>query len=532
MRVRGARFLLCLLAVAAAVLIAVALAGSSAPPHAAGQPQPSLTPEAQITIPGGRSLAPGEDVTFVQPPPTPTPTPVPGRFISIFGAGRFSPVPMHVRNDSPVRVFLSLGAPDFTVTAFDDVLVQLQTSYPSGFPPGGPPGLSFCGADTARGNVVRCRAALGVMDTPHTLEVAITTAPEDTTSQSATLAPGETVHWVDPTGDGAPDRLAPALSVADNAGRPLDVNWDGATLTSSTAAAVALKARVQALALPVDQWPPETVCAEPAGTPNALNCALTGLPQVDIQIESVPLAPQTLPPLDYRDRFGAGQLTITPNGPDVAPGGESVDVALATAGGTLSGGGVVRPDYGGQFAVDFRLSDASSATFLYTGELKPLGETFAGRGLFLGLASPHLVGAWQVGDPDAAEVMVYELSISPAVLNGQIPPPPPGLPLPMLADTLTAFDIATHMLNAVDPPLVGSAGQALTFASVGAQPLVPGAPSWSFDWGDGEVTHDQPSQYAMHTYRAPGVYTIVALFTDASGVQTFGATQVRIAPAS
>src|SRR5579885_548216 len=128
------RLWLVLAVVTLAAFVATALCGTGGPPRVAGQPQPSLTPESQITIPGGRSLAPGEDVTFVQPPPSPTPTPIPGNGPIIFpsgGGGPFSPAALHVSNVSPGRVFVSLGAPDFTVTAFDDVLVQLTVSRPA-----------------------------------------------------------------------------------------------------------------------------------------------------------------------------------------------------------------------------------------------------------------------------------------------------------------------------------------------------------------------------------------------------------------
>src|SRR5579885_2573809 len=129
------RLWLVLAVVTLAAFVATALCGTGGPPRVAGQPQPSLTPESQITIPGGRSLAPGEDVTFVQtPPPTPAPVSTPGNGPIIFpsrGGGPFSPVALHVSNASPGRVFVSLGAPDFTVTAFDDVLVQLTVSRPA-----------------------------------------------------------------------------------------------------------------------------------------------------------------------------------------------------------------------------------------------------------------------------------------------------------------------------------------------------------------------------------------------------------------
>lgn len=534
MRVRGLRLLGWVAAVTAVGLAATALSTAGGPSRVAGQPQPSLTPESEITIPGGRSLAPGEDVTFVQPPPTPVPTPALGGQPLPIPRALFSPVPLHVSNASAGRVFVSLGAPDFTVTAFDDVLVQLQTSYPASFAPGGVPGLSFCGADDARGNVVRCRAQLAVMGPPQPLAVSITAAPEDTPVQAATLAPGDVVHWVYPAEDGPAERLAPALSVADSTNQPLSVSWDGATLTADTDAAVALTADLQAPGVPIDQWPPQSRCAEPPGAPNALSCDLSGYAQVVARIGSLPLAPRSLPPIAYSDRFGTGEMTITPSGSDVAPGGEAVTVTIAAGDRAIGGSGVLRPGGpGGQFALSFDANDESGAAYLFTGELKPYSQTFAARGYFLGLARPHLVGAWQAGDADAAQVPAYAVGMSYTTRSSDDPNFTfPGMMLPFLSDTLVGFDPLGSGPHQVEPPTVAVAGQTIGLQAITTAPLVGASYRYDFDFGDGSADTEGTRQTVPHVYAEPGVYTVIAVLTDESRVRVFGATQIAIGPAS
>ncbi|HLZ70279.1 MAG TPA: PKD domain-containing protein [Dehalococcoidia bacterium] len=529
MRSHRTRLLLCFATACAALIVALALAGGSGPPRAAGQPQPSLTPENQITIPGGRTLAPGEDVTFVPPPPAPLPTPAPGAPPI---RAHFSAVTVHVINGSPGRVFVSLGAPDFTVTAFEDALVQLQTSYPSEFVPGGVPGLGFCGADDARGNVVRCRARLATMFPSGALEVAVTTVPEDAAIQESALAPGDTVHWIYPAADGAAERLSPALSVANDAKQPLTAAWDGAKLTAATDADVALTAGLQAPGLPVDQWPPSSLCAEAPEAPNALSCDLSGYLQVDATIRSLPRAPRSVPQLAYRDRFGDGVLSITPVGPDVAPGGEAVNVTVDAGGRSFAGQGALRPGGpGGQFALSFSANDDAGAAYLFTGELKPFGDTFAARGSWLGLATPHTVGSWQAGDADAAQVSAFAVPIS---YTTRTPDDPnfsfPGMGLPFLSDELVGFDPPGSGAHPVAPPTIAVAGQTIGLQAITTAPLVGSRYTYDFDFGDGSVDTGDTRQTVPHVYQAAGVYTIVAVLTDESGVQAFGATRIRIAP--
>ncbi len=537
----GARRLWLVLAVGVmATLMVAALCSAGGPPRVAGQPQPSLTPESQVTIPGGRSLAPGEDVTFVQPPPAPTPTPVavssPGARPLPIPRARFSPVPLHVTNASPGRVFVSLGAPDFTVTAFDDVLVQLQVAYPGGFTPGGPPGLSFCGADDARGNVVRCRAMLGTMGPAGPLDVTVTSVAADTATQTATLSTGESVYWVRPWSADSGSDVAPALAVASTPRmQPVAAAWDGGTLTLAAPDGYAVRASAVSLSLPPEQSQLSDACAPSLDDPTMTSCALTGLPQATVNVSTVPLAPTAFAPLSYEDRFGAGTLQIAPTGPEAAPGGESADVAIAAGGRTLSGHGVVRPGYSGaELDVSFQLVDSSGAQYLYVGSLQAADDGYAGRGAFLGLARPHLTGEWTIGEPDrAASLPLGEVTLTYTTRG---PDDPnfgfPGLGLPALADTLVEFGPPGMGVHTVGPPVIAVAGQTIGLQAITTSPLVGDRYRYDFDFGDGAVDMGEARQTVPHRYAAPGVYTVVIILTDASGVQTFGATQIAIGPAS
>lgn len=539
MRVHGVRLLGSLAAVATVGLVATALSTAGGPPRAAGQPQPSLTPESQITIPGGRSLAPGEDVTFMQPPPpTPTPFPTPGNgpIIVPSGGGRepFSPVALHVTNAASGRVFVSLGAPDFSVTAFDDVLVQLTLSRPaSAAAAPGPAVLSACGADAARGNVVRCRAFLAVIGAAATVEVTITSVPVDTETQTTMLSAGESVRWVQPWNPDSGSPLAPALALDSTPGmQPVAVAWDGATLTLAAPDGYA----VRAMGLPgqpsLNQTPASGACDPLADQPSTTVCDLSGLPQANTLVGTVPLAPAAIPALSYRDRFGAGTLTIAASGPDPAPGGEAVTASLQTAQTTLSGTGVLRPDaFSGQFALRLDLDDGAGAEYLFEGSLKPDGETFAGAGLFLALQQPPLVGNWQAGDPAAAaQVTFIDPGINQTVLNGQNPPPP-GEPLPRLEDTLTVPGQRGGTPQQVAPPQIGVAGQPIELLTF-PEPSEAGPAQYFFDWGDGIAGEPQTAQVVEHIHQAPGTYTVIGFVIDATGNRRFSATQIVIGPAS
>ncbi|MHB8577814.1 MAG: hypothetical protein ACYDCQ_21085, partial [Dehalococcoidia bacterium] len=138
------------------LLVLVCLSASGPTPRALGQPQPSLAPEGRVAIPGSQVLQPDEQVTFFHPPLPPTPTPAPGSrptpHRSLFSAT----VDLLVENASDQRLFVLDDGGDFVVTAYGQVLVQLSTRGPAGFPSPGFLRLDACGADDAAGNTVRC----------------------------------------------------------------------------------------------------------------------------------------------------------------------------------------------------------------------------------------------------------------------------------------------------------------------------------------------------------------------------------------
>src|SRR5579871_2607477 len=105
------------------VVILVVLSATGSPAPVQGQPQPSLTPEARIAIPGSRVLQPGEQTTFYYPPPTPAPgsTPTP------FSRAIFLTVDLTVQNDTDEQIFVLDDGESFVVTGYADELLQLSS---------------------------------------------------------------------------------------------------------------------------------------------------------------------------------------------------------------------------------------------------------------------------------------------------------------------------------------------------------------------------------------------------------------------
>jgi hypothetical protein len=218
-------------------------------------------------------------------------------------------------------------------------------------------------------------------------------------------------------------------------------------------------------------------------------------------------------------------------GPDVAPGGEAISVEIDQAETTLSGYGVLRRDFqDALLQVIFTLEDASGGRYLYEGELSGPAEGLYGGGYFIGLEAPHSAGAWTAGDPEGRRAPPgYQVGVSYST-HGEDEPGPsfPGQGLPPLADTLLTFPGPDLTPQPVDPPAIATAGQVIQIRGLTSQPLVPGPLTYSVDFGDGTVSPTDRRQTVPHVYAEPGVYTVLVFVTDASGVTSYGATQVRI----
>ena len=82
--------------------------------------------------------------------------------------------------------------------------------------------------------------------------------------------------------------------------------------------------------------------------------------------------------------------------------------------------------------------------------------------------------------------------------------------------------------------MVVRAGEPLDLSAITVVPFgVPGEPRLTYTWrfGDRDTSPPLREQTVSHTYRAPGVYTILVVATDGTGVRSFGLTRIRVATA-
>jgi hypothetical protein len=520
------------ISVAAVIMLGAALlllAGLLGGPGAQGQPAPTIPIGSTVYVPFGLALQPGESITVPAYGATPTPTPDPLHFSHPHHTDA-RPLDVLIENDASTQITVLGDGNNFTVTAYDGSIVQLRTSYPLG---GNARTLSFCGPDSAQGNVVRCRGLSAVIDggigpgAPSVLTLAITTVPQGTAEQEMDLAPGDTAFLVWPQPD-ATSGPGPAIAVANLADVTATMSWDGATFTATLPEGEAISGTLMPRPGGGQGGTFDQIgCSNDAG-PNSVACPISGLPQADIDLSAVPLAPSQPLSLAYSDRNGAGTLALKPAGPDPAPGGETVAATLATSALWLSGSGSLRPlPYAeGDLELLLTLQDADGATYYLEGTVARQSGALLAHGELVAADDPAGVSGWSAGDPSAAALLPSGYGVRVIVTsqdgraNGLAVPSPP---VPALLD---------GQLQGPAAPLVGVVGESLSLLVIGTQPLVSGQPTYSLDFGDGSPPAETQSQTITHTYAAPGVYTVFASMIDGAGSRRFGVAQYAIGPAA
>ncbi len=503
---------------------------------AQGQPAPTVPIGATVYPPFGLALQPGESITVPGHTPTPFPTATPNYGLSPVPAATpllphsFPPpatlLDVQIVNDSDTQITVLGDASNFTVTAYDGAIVQLRTSYPL---PAGPryaySVLAFCGPDNAEGSVVRCR---GLMQTNYNapapserMQLHVTTAPQGTTDQQLDLDPGDTAILVWPQ-NGATAGPGAAISIA-NSGDSAAIDWDGATLTATVPDGEAIDGSVRDRLPPGDQSSFAALGCATSARENSISCPITGSPQQDITIRSLPLAPERTLTLPYADRYSAGTLTLTPSGPDAAPGGETVSASLVTAEAEFDGSGVLRPEpfSPGEFQLLYTLADGSGAIWYGQGALRQVKGAWAGRGEIVEASQPSGVSNWTLGDPAAAASVGTGPRVDANIADQY--GGPGGPPLPALQNGVPLGTPA---------PALASAGKPIGFEVIGQLPLVSGQLTYGVDFGDGTPPQESAQQEITHTFAAPGTYTLLSYVIDSSGQRSFGVSQITVGPPS
>jgi hypothetical protein len=516
------------ISVAAVIMLGAALlllAGLLGGPGAQGQPAPTIPIGSTVYVPFGLALQPGESITVPAYGATPTPTPDPLHFSHPHHTDA-RPLDVLIENDASTQITVLGDGNNFTVTAYDGSIVQLRTSYPLG---GNARTLSFCGPDSAQGNVVRCRGLSAFITgnlapgVPSAVTLAITTVPQGTAEQEMDLAPGDTAFLVWPQPD-ATSGPGPAIAVANLADVTATMSWDGATFTATLPEGEAISGTLMPRPGGGQGGTFDQIgCSNDAG-PNSVACPISGLPQADIDLSAVPLAPSQPLSLAYSDRNGAGTLALTPAGPDPAPGGETVAATLATSALWLSGSGSLRPlPYAeGDLELLLTLQDADGATYYLEGTVARQSGALLAHGELVAADDPAGVSSWSAGDPSAVARLPATYNVAIQITNQY------GMPGgPTLAALLDG-----QLQGTSAPPLLGESGEPLSLFVIGTQPLVSGQPTYSLDFGDGSPPAETQSQTITHTYAAPGVYTVFASMIDGAGSRRFGVAQYAIGPAA
>ena len=140
---------------------------------------------------------------------------------------------------------------------------------------------SDCGSPPEQPNVLSCRVFDSFLRSG---QIVFTT--DEPPVQRATLAPGGTVAFTLPLRvpvQGAAERRVEVVSRASP--RPLDLEWDGATLTL---------AAPEGFAVYVLSSSPPVHCPTGDERPDLLTCALTGLPAVKLTVTTVAFDPDRL----------------------------------------------------------------------------------------------------------------------------------------------------------------------------------------------------------------------------------------------
>lgn len=524
-------------AIIAAVLVAGAglllLAGSLGGQNAAGQPAPTIPIGSTVYVPFGLTLPPGGSITVPKNGATPSPTPNPapptqtGQPFPHGSLPPYTPLDVLIKNDAGTQITVLGDGNNVTVTAYDGSIVQLRTSYPPSAQGGALRALNSCGPDSAQGNVVRCRGLSAfingnVAPGAPPLTLSVTTAPQGTAEQNLDLAPGDTAFLVWPQTD-ATSGPGPAIAISSTADTTAAIAWDGATFSATLPEGEAIAGNIQPRQR-ADQGGAfdQSGCTNEAG-PNSVSCPISGLPQANITLSALPLAPSQPLSLAYSDRNGAGTLLLTPSGPDPAPGGETVTAALDTSSASLSGSGSWRPEpYAlGDLELLLTLSDGTGTTYYIEGSVARQSGALLARGEIVNADAPIDVASWSAGDANAAAKLPAGGDVGFIVTSQDRQPNGLAVPAPPVPALLDG-----QLQGAAAPPVLGVAGQPLSFLVIGTMPLVSGQPTYSVDFGDGSPTVESQSQTITHTYADPGVYTLFASMIDGAGSRRFGVAQL------
>lgn len=492
----------------------------NAPPGA--PPVPPALPS--VGVPGQASLDPGTGVIFAPPPPS-NPVPGPGGPVA---PAFFSAVDTEIENTSAQPLNLGDNGGRITIAAPAGFAVQvLAHTGPSGLPEP----FSGCAPVGSQANVVICTTSTTTEGGGLTLRLSVTLTDAGAARQRVSLPPRSAVALVGPAAAAVKGEL-PGVTVKNGSDQPAQIGWDGSDLTIRIPDGFAVAVGSVQYNTPSAFMAPD--CAPADGQPNRVDCALTAIPPVIISFDTVVAAPAGTLTLPYQDSSGPGTLTLTNQGPDPAPGGASIAVSLEQNGVSFSGQGVLRPQVGeGDFLLAFTLSDSQGNSYLFESLLQPGSAGWSGTGLWLDASDPTQTDVWTAGAQPAGQPPFNPAAISIAAPSGPIPSP--GLPLPLLAGSqLLGLSPANGgQFGPVEPPTVGSAGQALTFMAVTTAPCCGPGASQTYQWifGDGSGSPTSTEQTASHSYATPGVYTVAVVVTDETGVSTFSSTQVHIGAA-
>ena len=433
-----------------------------------------ITAPPTVFIPGTVTLPPGGAVHFDRPvAPKPANSPPPSYF--------FGPVLIVSGSDQP----LSLGYDGkvLSIIAPDGLAIQLVSPSPPG-------GFQNCSETAGEPNDVDCEVSMPPL-MQNTLMV-------------MTMPAGDTSPISVPPHSMAAIIGAQSFITRDQADQPATVTWDGAMLTVALPAGSVVAP--SSFAPASTGAPPAAVCVIDEDDSSVLNCTPAAGPSTEIDfatVEPVLLSSLTVP---YIDGSGAGTLTLINTGPDIAPGGASVDATVSQGGSSLHGGGALRPLAGrGGLGVYLTLDDGQGDSRLFEGYLNEGRSGWSGSGQEESTDDSVWTDTWSAGGaPRQASSAPVGISAS----TGSNPPRSPPGPPPVSGTPLGRLP----------------AGQAFSFLArpeaSWTSPAAPVTVHWYF--GDGSDADATIDEMVRHAYSAPGLYTVVAVVTDPAGVSGFG----------